>query len=168
MCVILFKPKGVKLPSLDILTKAHNRNPHGCGFCSPTGSYKGLSFNSFLREVKKHEDEPILIHFRFATQGSVKKSNCHPFYDEETNTYFMHNGVLSGFLPHKDMTDSEMCFRWMIQPYIKRYGFSVTTEQEVEYQRCGSRFAFMQGEDVHLYGLYEQMDGVYYSNLRFL
>lgn len=75
MCVIIYKPAGKELPSLDILDKAYRRNPHGCGIVSPNVLYKGLSYTSFKKNLKRcNKEEPLLIHFRYATHGSVKKS----------------------------------------------------------------------------------------------
>lgn len=169
MCVIIYKPAGVEIPSTEILNKAHLRNPHGCGLVSPTIQYKGLSYNSFLKHLRKcNVEEPLLIHFRFATHGSVKRSNCHPFYDTETDTYFMHNGVLRIY-PKKDMTDSEYAFRNILQPYIKKYGLNSEELEKTVCQVIGySKFAFMQGDMVRLFGDYINYKGCYYSNLRFL
>lgn len=171
MCVIIYKPVGKELPSLDILNRAHQINPHGCGLVSPSVFYKGLSYNSFKRYLKECcVDEPLLIHFRFATHGSIKKSNCHPFYDKETETYFMHNGIMGGIKPSKDKTDSECAFRWLLQPYVKRYGLDSKEVAETAEQIRGycSKFAFMQGSDVRLFGEYFLYQDYYFSNLRFL
>ncbi len=170
MCVIIYKPAGVKLPNSDILDTAYQRNPHGCGLVSPNIFYKGLSYNSFKKHLKVcSESESILIHFRFATHGSVKRSNCHPFYDAETDTFFMHNGVLNGIRPNKDRTDSECAFRWFLQPIVKKYGLHSKEMSDTVKQIMGfSKFAFMQGSDVRLFGVFLYFDGCFYSNLRFL
>lgn len=171
MCVIIYKPAGKELPGLDILDRAYRRNPHGCGLVSPSVFYKGLSYVSFKRYLKKcTTEEPLLIHFRYATHGSVKKSNCHPFYDEETGTYFMHNGIISDINPVKDKTDSECVFRQLLQPNIKKYGLVSLAFNDVANQlTCGcSKFAFMQGDRVELYGNYSLYGKWYFSNLRFM
>lgn len=170
MCVILFKPAGVDIPSQALLSKAQNRNPHGCGLCSPTVNYKGLYFNSFLKALKRvPKEEPLLIHFRYATHGSVKRSNCHPFYDSETNTHFMHNGMLYGIQSYQDKTDSEFAFEHFLQPVIKEYGLqSEELGMEVDNIIGYSKFAFMQGEEVRLFGDFILRGGLYFSNLRFL
>lgn len=170
MCVILFKPAGVDIPSLALLSKAKSINPHGRGFCSLTVNYKGLSFNQFLKALKRvPKEEPLLIHFRYATHGSVKRSNCHPFYDSETNTYFMHNGMLYGIQSYQDKTDSEFAFEHFLQPVIKEYGLqSEELGMEVDNIIGYSKFAFMQGEEVRLFGDFILRDGLYFSNLRFL
>ncbi len=171
MCVIIYKPAGKELPNSDILDRAYQRNPHGCGLVSPSVFYKGLSYNSFKKNLKECKiNEPLLIHFRFATHGSVKKANCHPFFDEETETYFMHNGIMYGIKPSKDKTDSECAFRWLLQPYIKKYGLFSKKVTETANQIRGyySKFAMMQGSNVELFGEYFQYQDCYFSNLRFL
>lgn len=171
MCVIIYKPAGKELPSLDILDKAYRRNPHGCGVVSPNVLYKGLSYTSFKKNLKRcNKEEPLLIHFRYATHGSVKKSNCHPFYDQETETYFMHNGIIGGINPPKDKTDSECAFRRILQPYIKRYGLDSVELLKTANQVRGfhSKFAFIQGDNVRLFGEFFHFQDCYFSNLRFL
>ncbi len=171
MCVIIYKPAGRDLPSLDILDRAYRRNPHGCGIVSPSVFYKGLSYASFKKNLKECcKEEPLLIHFRYATHGSVKKSNCHPFYDKETKTYFMHNGIISGINPLKDKTDSECAFRRILQPYINKYGLDSVELFKTANQVKGfhSKFAFMQGNNVRLFGEFFQYQDCYFSNLRFL
>ena len=170
MCVIIYKPKGVELPSIELLTKAHQRDPHGCGLVTPNVYYKGLSFESFKRHIKKcSAEEPMLIHFRLATHGSIKKSNCHPFFDSETNTFFMHNGVLSAIKVKGDRTDSETAFRNILVPYIKRYGLdSIELAETANWIKGYSKFAFMQDDRVILFGDYIYRDGLYFSNMRFI
>lgn len=169
MCVICVKPKGVAMPSKDIIKAMYKANHDGCGFCTPTHSYKGLSLASFMRELATVQaDQPCIMHFRWATHGSVKRSNCHPFYDSATDVWFAHNGILS-VIPTGDRTDSEEAFRSIIVPYIKRYGLDAEeTKAVIDGVRGASRFAIMQGEDVRLYGSFSERFGCYYSNLNFV
>lgn len=168
MCVIIYKPVGVKLPDCDILNRAQVRNPHGCGLVSPSVFYKGLSYDSFKKNLNECSiDEPLLIHFRFATHGSIKKANCHPFYDKETETYFMHNGILN-VRSYNDMTDSECAFDSYLKPVLSDGIDSYQLEFVVQRIIGGSKFAFMQGDKVKLFGDYVSYDDCYYSNLRFL
>lgn len=169
MCVIIYKPEGIELPDKELLQLAHFHNPDGCGFCTPRKSFKGLSFDSFMRNVKDTDaDEPLLIHFRFATHGSVRRANCHPFYDKATGTYFMHNGVLSNIRTTGDRTDSECAFERYIKPVL-RYGLDSWMFGRAVYEIIGgSRFAFMQGGEVRLFGDFTLFEGCAFSNLRFL
>ena len=83
MCVLIVKRAGDKLPNDTILKMCYQANPDGCGFSTVRAWFKTLDFQQFLRVLKKHVsvNDDCLIHFRFATHGSVKKENCHPFID---------------------------------------------------------------------------------------
>lgn len=168
MCVIIVKPAGVKMPSNEIINAAYQANPHGCGFISPTAHYKGLSFNVFRKELKRVKtEEPCIIHFRLATHGSIKKANCHPFC--RGDVWFAHNGILS-IRPIKDMTDSETALQEVIYPAIVAYGYgSEAMDKAVESVVGYSKFAFLQGDNLKLYGDFiDYGDGCLYSNLRFM
>lgn len=168
MCVIIVKPAGVKMPSNEIINAAYHANPHGCGLISPSVFYKGLSYRSFKKHLQKvREDEPCIIHFRLATHGSIKRANCHPF--NRGDVWFAHNGILN-IQPIGDMTDSETALQKVIYPAIVKYGYGsdgmdVAVAKVIGY----SKFAFMQGDDVRLYGDFiTGDDGCHYSNLRFM
>ena len=167
MCVIIFKPTGVKMPTERIINACARANRDGFGFCTPNKFFKTLDFMAFKRQLETIEtDEPCIMHFRFATHGKVSKSNCHPF--KKGDVYFAHNGVLS-IKPYAGKTDSETAFLKRIYPVIERYGFhSSETDEAVEQTIEGTRFAIMQGEDVRLFGNYSEIDGCFYSNTRFV
>lgn len=167
MCVIIVKPAGVEMPPSSIINAAYAANPDGCGLVSPSTFYKGLSFEQFKRNLKNvSDDEPCIIHFRLATHGSVKRANCHPF--NRGDVWFAHNGVLS-IKPQADKTDSETAFQNIIYPAIEQYGYGSEEMEDAVWSVIGfSKFAFLNGDDVRIYGDYIQRDGCYYSNLRFM
>lgn len=167
MCVLIVKPSGVKMPSEEILKLANKANPHGCGFATKDRYFKTLNFNQFKYELSNiSDDEDCIIHFRYATHGSIKQANCHPF--KKNDVIFAHNGILS-INPIGDKTDSETAFLQIIYPAIKQYGFGSTEADDAVYSVIGSsRFALMQGDDIRMYGDFTKFRGVYYSNLRFL
>lgn len=167
MCCIIYKEKGVQIPSLDILNKIKRVNHNGYGFVSTNHFYKGLDYRTFLRHLSEvGNDENCIIHFRLATHGSICRANCHPF--KENGVYFAHNGVLN-VCPIADMTDSEIAFRTKIYPAIERYGYGSKEVDCVIRSIIGySKFAMMYNGKVKLYGDYKYLDGVYYSNLRWL
>jgi hypothetical protein len=79
----------------------------------------------------------------------------------------MHNGILD-IIPTGDMTDSETAFREILAPEIAAHGLSSDdVRYAVQSIIGGSRFAFMQGDNVWLYGQYERWLGCWFSNLRF-
>lgn len=167
MCVIIYKPAGVKMPSKEILNAAYRANPHGCGFSSLSCSFKSLNYSEFMWRLNQVADsEPCIIHFRLATHGSIKTANCHPF--KRGGISFAHNGVLN-IKPVGDKTDSETAFIKCIYPAIKRHGWgSVVVERMINSLIGFSKFAIMYHGEVKLYGTYMlQPDGCYYSNLRF-
>lgn len=173
MCVILYKPKGVDIPPMAIFDKMERLNHDGFGICTANKRIKTLDYERFKTAVQcVRKDEVALIHFRLATNGSVCRRNCHPFYDVPTGTNFMHNGVLA--LPHDfisagDITDSEWAFKTYLVPAIRDYGiYSGRFAREVENVIGSSRFAFLQGDKAALFGRFSPYLGCWYSNLRFL
>lgn len=163
MCILILKPKGVKLPDYVTLCKCARRNPHGFGFAvQGSKPYKTLDFQDFIsRLYSEDEDLPMMIHFRLATHGSIKPSNCHPFKDDSNGIVFAHNGVIDiNTLP--DKTDSETAFRLLFSPSSDRYGFgSKQFKQAVETIRGASRFGFMNDSDgtIMAFGRFYDYDG---------
>lgn len=164
MCVIIYKPTGKNLPSNKTLFQCYCQNPDGMGFATPTTVFHSLSYIDFmdaLSRVTKYE--PCIIHFRWATHGSVKVGNCHPFVKGDVK--FAHNGVLP-IASKNDMTDSEIAFRDIIYPAIQHNGFkSKETTRVINDTAGSSRFAIMQKNKVRLFGKWHKVDGLYYSNL---
>lgn len=169
MCVIIHKPAVAKLPAFDTLCRCARLNPHGFGFCTPNRVFKSLSFDDFLSAVYEEDESlPMLIHMRWATHGSIKKANCHPFIDPQNGLVFCHNGVLD-VSPIGGRTDSETAFKWLLSPAFDRFGFGRDFTKAVELVRGCSRFAFMNGQgEVRLYGDFIRYEGCQYSNSRFL
>ena len=167
MCCIIYKPKGVPMPSRAILGKVKRLNHDGYGFVSTSHFHKGLDYRTFLRHLSEvSDDEDCIIHFRLATHGSVCKANCHPF--NKNAVYFAHNGILPVY-PVGDKTDSEIVFESRIYPTIQKFGYGSKQADWAITHICGySRFAIMYKGEVKLYGNYKCLDGVYYSNFRWL
>lgn len=166
MCVVIIKNKGVEMPSVSELRDAYNHNPHGCGFVSSNGLYwRGMSFKEFLKRIKGvGTEDACIIHFRIATHGSHKVTNCHPF--RHNDIYFAHNGVLD-IRTYGDMTDSETLFLAKLVPTIERYGlYSPELTKVVEKHIGFSKFAFMQNGQIRAFGRWiEDENGCFYSNL---
>ena len=168
MCVICYIPAGVQTPPIEIINAMHRANPHGMGMCTPTDHYKGLSLAALVFHLKRRDiSQPCLLHFRLATHGSIRRANCHPFHDNESDIWFMHNGILD-IIPRGDMTDSETAFREILAPEIKAHGLcSDDLRYAVKHTIGTSRFAFLQGDRVKLFGEYQRWMGCWFSNLRF-
>ena len=167
MCCIIYKPKGVQMPSLDTLNRVQRINHDGFGFVASRHRYKSMDYQLFLDHLSKVGiNEECIIHMRLATHGSKCRKNCHPF--AENGVYFAHNGILP-IQSVNDMTDSEIAFRTRIYPVVERYGYGAKEVDYFIHSLIGnSRFAMMYKGKVRLYGDYKELKGVYYSNLRWL
>lgn len=165
MCIIIVKPAGVDVPQIQILDNCMLRNNHGFGFAvAGEKPFKTLQYNDFINAVYRIDIyKPAVIHFRYATHGSVKTANVHPF--KIGDVAFAHNGILN-IDNYKDLTDSETAFKYILNPAIKTFGFgSKGFERSVETIIGGSRFAFVNDKGVvKMYGNFVQDYGCYFSN----
>ena len=153
----------------DAIVKAmYTCNPDGCGLVTPTTTYKGLNVDTLLKRLHERDiNEPCLMHFRLATHGSIRRANCHPFRDTQSDCSFMHNGILN-IKPIGDKTDSETAFLRYFVPEIRKHGLDSDELAYAVHQVIGSsKFAFLQGDTVRLFGEYQQWHGSWFSNLRF-
>ena len=174
MCVIIVKPANVKLPNKHFLEMAAEANPDGFGYATSRGVYfRTLDFEEFYEHLRLHvrKCDDVIIHFRWATHGSVKPENCHPFKGEAAGkeVIFAHNGVLP-IDSKNDMTDSEICFRERILPWLDSTNGRMTQDVKAAIRReCGSsRFAFLTDDGLTTFGYWEQYRGLLLSNTRFM
>lgn len=186
MCIAIYKPQGIKTPSLDILEQCWYKNPDGAGFAlantdqSKNYSYiihKGyMTFKDFEKAYRsydlEHEQGEIFFHFRIATHGGVKAGNCHPFpitADKKilqakhvlSNSVLMHNGVLPITPSDKAISDTmELCKRLSTlgTNYIKAMTF-------LDEFIGSNKIAVMHKGETKLFGAWQELDGVFYSNM---
>ena len=160
MCVICIKTAGHSLPTKSELKAMYKRNHDGCGFVSESDHYKSLDFEDFYQRLKKvKKDENCIIHFRWATHGKVSLDNCHPFYDEKSGTWFMHNGILA-VTPFKGKTDSETAFIKYLAPCIRKHGLYSRELQTIAGNIIdSSKFAFMQDGQIKTFGRFIEQKG---------
>lgn len=167
MCIIIVKPAHIPLPDYATLCRCADANPDGFGFVLPGKKpFKTLDLNVFEKEIQKvDKDLPMLIHFRKATNGSIRKANCHPFRNDENGISFVHNGTLKSISTSHDQTDSETAFNLIFVPAIEKFGFgSSKFKQTIETIRGDSRFAFMTDSGmIKTYGRFFKRDGCLYS-----
>lgn len=153
------------MPSERLVRMMANANPHGFGFATENRIFKTLDIEEFIQELKTISTESkCILHFRYATHGSIKVENCHPFVSD--GVVMAHNGVLS--IPStNDKTDSQICLERVVAPAIRKYGI-LRAKKYIDAVREGTRFAVMYKGHIHLYGNFETYGGYYFSNLRFL
>ena len=113
----------------------------------------------------------LLLHFRIATHGGISPGNTHPFsltgdvkllkhINVRTNYALIHNGILP-IKPEGDISDTmEFCRR--LAPLYQNIPSAFNL---IEGMAGNNKIAVMTQERVHLFGQWECVKGVYFSNL---
>lgn len=105
MCILSFIPAGIPADNVvidDLLTGGLlNGDGHGWALATDDGMLVGKSLrldvalSDFADMRARYVDSPALFHSRWATHGSVREANCHPFnVAGSPHTVVAHNGVL--------------------------------------------------------------------------
>ena len=105
MCILSYIPAGVELDNTaeDALWHGGISNPDGHGWAITAGHEitvgKSMrldhALSDFIDARKANPWGDALFHSRYATHGSIRPGNCHPFYvGSNTRTVLAHNGVL--------------------------------------------------------------------------
>ena len=119
MCVIVYKPSGIKMPTQQELHTCFDHNPDGAGYMLPINNKvvirKGfMTYEDFEKDIKTIVRDnnldpiktPIICHFRISTQGGVNQALCHPYpicdnydnmrkLDNICDIGLAHNGIIS-------------------------------------------------------------------------
>lgn len=187
MCVAILKPAGVRFPTQARLKKCWAANPHGAGFMARAGNddvriQKGfMSFSSFwkaFRAAKFRVADEVVIHFRRMTRGEVSPGHCHPFPLLNTRTALMateivaeagmaHNGTIRD-LAEVPLSDTQVFVRDVLSdPAIWRHIETLSVQKLINMAAAPSRLVVMPGKgNTVLFGNWENVGGVFYSNLR--
>lgn len=141
--------------------------------------HKGyMDWDSFVAVFEKYRlaDFPgeLFLHFRIATHGEICPGNTHPFSFTQDIKLLQHTNVLSnyalvhnGVLPikprRKDISDTmELCRRFADEGLYKDIPAIFDLIQDTA---AGNKIAVMTREKVHLFGEWDKLDGVFYSNM---
>ncbi len=186
MCVAIYKPKDIQTPSLATLEKCWQANPDGAGFALLTGAekyaieiHKGyMTWKHFVTAYEKYGLADfagnLLLHFRIATHGAISSGNTHPFAFTQDIRLLQHTNVLTnyalihnGMLPLKPVNEEtsdtmELC-RMIASKGLHRNVAAIP--DLIPGMMAENRIAVMTRDKVHLFGQWENIDGVYYSNL---
>lgn len=194
MCIIVAKPRGVKMPSENILRNCFIANPDGAGmmisYNGKVYGYKGFmtfaNFSAKLQKLGKRfgnlDKLAIVMHFRIGTHGSNNPHNTHPFpiseeYDDLrelewiSNSGVAHNGIISCTKTHpdvkvEDVSDTMVFIKRIIAPVSRN--ISVTKHKDIleGFQiAADSKLAFLDGKgNLECLGGFHEKDGVQYSN----
>lgn len=176
MCVIVTKPKDVRWVEKESLRSCWDENPDGAGFAfARDGSLtikKGyFNFDRLYNDLIQVEALPVLLHFRFATHGSIAAKNCHPFVTAKCCA-MAHNGIIpfkSG--EYIDMTDSERFCRQYLDSFTIAELEKGVIHDLIERAVDTDKIALLtpKGNFIHFnYDSGVEYEGLWFSNSAFL
>lgn len=185
MCVAIYKPRGIKAPSIETLKSCWDANPDGAGLAWRTDGKFPIHIEKGFMKWKEFKDYwyaagidkytgDLFIHFRITTHGGTSDGNTHPFPISNSDTVLkslslsshyalMHNGVLPITPDNKNISDT-----MMLSKLIARGGFEAQIEHTLNLleEFVGTnKIAVMTADGVKLIGVWQDVDGVKFSNL---
>jgi len=185
MCILSISKKGAAMPDKATLKVCAANNPDGMGYMwlREDGQMEGIKgffdFEEFYTSLSSHKfskKDLVFMHFRIATAGGINPQNCHPFpistKDEDlqalhfiSKSALVHNGVIHGLPEVKHLSDTQMSIKLIfadpaILDNLDSPGVNYLINDHVE----GSRVAVMNNGKMYLYGRFEDVNGVLYSN----
>lgn len=123
MCLAIVKPVGRRL-DYEEMRLAWCSNPDGAGFTARVRkvlvTVKGMyeDFDDFWEAWTPYADCTALVHFRWATLGTVNKDNCHPFLVDKYAA--IHNGHFAGY-GTKEISDTRHWLDGVLGPLLRKY-----------------------------------------------
>jgi len=170
-------------PKKSELNCACEVNPDGFGFAfliDQTKIITGHSLNKnnamkrFFKLRQKYPEAYALFHARYATTGSIKIENCHPYTigTENKKSILAHNGML----PIRPTTgDDRSDTKIFAEDYLPEFGLQNLDDEkffgEVEEFCAGSKLVIFTTDEKMKYNVYiinehlgHKKNGVWYSN----
>lgn len=186
MCIIVYKPSGIKFPSNDILETCFNHNQDGAGFMFPDkggvhvrkGFMDYASFAKAIEPLRDATDLPVVMHFRISTHAGVNPEMTQPFplskktkqlkkTDVVSNIGVAHNGIIQLTNDAKTISDTALFIKRYMSRLVKRLDYYKDNWTAPVIERLiGSKMAIL-GKDGHCELLgsgWTQDDGIWYSN----
>lgn len=194
MCIIVYKPANIQLPDYNTLANCFDSNPDGAGLMYRDNNsnqiiiQKGfMSFNSLYTAIQSLQNEiditaaDIILHFRYATQGSISPCNCHPFpitkktkdlkeLKTSSKIAMVHNGVINFCTDYQNknkktavLSDTQIFIRDYLSKMNNSTLFNSAVLQLIE-ESTNSKFIFMDAKHIELIGDFIEDRGIYYSN----
>lgn len=161
MCVIIYKPQGLKI-SKSILSDCWDNNSDGAGVIIPDRCpkvFKGIMKLKHLENILSTlTDKELIVHLRWATHGAKNKENTHPFPCGK-DRYLAHNGVMNkyGISGTDGISDSAHFaddMRILGTEALRRLLDSM-----------GQKFALVNRNKITLHGDFHEKNGLKFSNL---
>lgn len=188
MCVAIYKPHGIEIPSDKILKKCWDANSDGGGFAVlvqeskkkylwqvQKGYMTWTEWKTAFYEQEFEDSDTLFMHFRIKSAGAVEPGQTHPFpvcddYAKMKELQFtaenivMHNGTCG--LGTTGASDTMKFIKENFDPLLPYLG-DKKVDDLLTRLVCDTRdrWCFGNGDTVWYYGKWETVDGVYYSNL---
>lgn len=183
MCIVIVKPKKSPIPSKEVLKNCFSHNRDGIGYMYNDGKNvfirKGFfSLKTFMKDFKKineREDlttKEVVIHFRYATHGTISAANTHPFPITnkigdlrrqfiECDRAIAHNGIISGIADgiKTDLSDTMV--------FTKKIVYCETINDIGDlWQSSYGKLSVMYPSETWMIGTWIEDDatGIHYSN----
>ena len=177
MCVIIAKTRHIKSPTIDIFENAMDNNPDGFAVAhkrpgKPWQTFKTLSKSLMLKYIAENgilnKNSRWVFHARIKTHGAAELKNCHCWQDDDTNTIFAHNGILS-ITADNGKTDSETFYRHIFLPILRHEGRDAALKACRIIINGTSKMAIIFKKPknkcpIALVGNWQKEKGIYYSN----
>lgn len=186
MCIIVYKPDKVAMPSEDILRLCWQHNSDGAGFSfirdGLVHGRKGFMklkdmLEALKNEAQHYQDGALLMHFRIATHGLKDASATHPFpvsCVEEHLTWrnysaqvvVAHNGIVTGFGDFVGgLSDTQHFIKDILSKPTIKDNLHDETFGKLIAQASTSKWCVMSKDGrVTTIGDWEESKGVLYSN----
>lgn len=157
MCVIAYKPAGVKIPE-ENLEACFKSNKDGAGFTvqrdGQLTTIKGLwTYRAFFEAFEPYQNDQALIHFRIRTHGTYGEDNCHPFLVSD-GMVFAHNGVISSVPNDREKSDTvvfnELILRNLVKTFGKESLFDPVIQSLIMKYVGASKLAFLLEDGRHI------------------
>lgn len=176
MCIAIYKPAEAP-PQWGHYENGYDSNKDGWGFAAVVDGQLevrvGLGdFQQFKEYFAPYADKQAIIHFRWATHGSVDCDNCHPFMVAD-NLAVIHNGIVDiDCNVNSDRSDTWHLNELVFKPMLKDDpDFFIKPHQQFVHEQAtkGSKFVFLRADGTRsIWGVnsgHWEDDGHWYSNM---
>lgn len=170
MCLIIHKPADARF-DLNIVKDAAMMHSDGFGIMwvenDKVNAFKSADMamlDDVVASVNELVGVEVGLHLRYATHGSVRDGNCHPFLSKNAKYGLMHNGVIQ--VERKgDETDSNAFCRTVAFPALRKHDLMSAADLIEQSHGSSNRtlIATASGEFVRT-GSWISRDGLNYSN----
>lgn len=175
MCVAVYKPAGAVVVKKD-MHECFKSNNDGAGFAYLNNHGEAViekgffNFKSFWKAFREHMNKEALIHFRYATHGTLDSDNCHPFQLPRGGAV-IHNGIIHWCTPknpNAKKSDTRYFAEDVLTPIIHE-GVSLHTVKDDLEKAIGSGNKLAIFTDGKVLLVNERAgawrEGVWYSNM---